>query len=53
MNAKKILGPSSFAFLALFAMLAYSEPPQAVLNVRQAGGMDIDLDLDSFGNDEQ
>ena len=43
MNAKKILGPSSVAFLALFAMLAWSEPPQAVLNVRQSGGMDLDL----------
>ena len=43
MNAKKLLGPSSFAFLALVAMLAYSEPPKAVLNVRQAGGMDLDL----------
>ena len=51
MNAKKILGPSSFAMLALFAMLAYSEPPQAVLNVRQSGGMDLDLDLDSLEDD--
>jgi general secretion pathway protein D len=51
MNAKKLLGPSSFAFLALVAMLAYSEPPQAVLNVRQAGGMDLDLDLDSLEDD--
>ena len=48
MNAKKLLGPSSIAFLALVAMLAYSEPPKAVLNVRQAGGFDIDLDLDSL-----
>jgi general secretion pathway protein D len=51
MNAKKILGPSSVAFLALFAMLAWSEPPQAVLNVRQSGGMDLDLDLDSLEDD--
>ena len=51
MNAKKLLGPSSFAFLALVAMLAYSEPPKAVLNVRQAGGMDLDLDLDSLEDD--
>ena len=51
MNAKKLLGPSSIAFLALVAMLAYSEPPKAVLNVRQAGGMDIDLDLDSLEDD--
>ena len=51
MNAKKLLGPSSFAFLALVAMLAYSEPPKAVLNVRQAGGMGIDLDLDSLEDD--
>ena len=51
MNAKKLLGPSSFAVLALFATLAWSEPPKAVLNVRQAGGMDIDLDLDSLEDD--
>ena len=51
MNAKKLLGPSSAALVALVAMLAYSEPPQAVLNVRQAGGMDLDLDLDSLDDD--
>ena len=50
MNATKLFGPSA-ALLALFAVLAYSEPPQAVLNVRQAGGMDLDLDLDSFEDD--
>ncbi len=45
MNATKILGPSAAALLALLAAPVRSEPPQAVLNVRQSGMDDLVDDL--------
>ena len=44
MNAKQILASASAATVALLAMFAVSAQPEAVLNVRQSGGLDLDLE---------
>ena len=43
MKSTNLLGVSFAAILALFAMIAYSQPPKAVLNAKQLGLDDLDV----------
>ena len=46
MNTKQIFGLCTVLLFALFAAVSQARPPRAVLNARQVGIEDLDLDLD-------
>ena len=51
MKSKHLLGVSALTAVALTTVIAFGQPPKAVLNASQLGVEDLDLDLD-LGLDE-